>query len=373
MSQQDVPQIVMRLPHGEVPVWTVSEAPPAAFVRACVVPLNPDRVGVISDANVFRHYGTPLVTALAEAGCNVSTVVLEPGEKTKSLPIADEIYGYLSMTGFSRQSLLLALGGGVVGDLAGFVAGTYMRGMAYIQLPTSLLAQVDSAIGGKTAVNHPSAKNLVGLFYQPAAVWADTAWLRTLPPEEFASAFAEVLKYALVLDPELFRIIREIESLAVLRDREDLLADVVRRCVQAKVEVVQEDERETGYRRVLNFGHSYGHALEAATTFSRFRHGEAVAWGMILAQELGRTLGIVGDDWALASQDLVRRFLELPPLMDLSVEEVCPFLRRDKKNTGGQCFFVFSTAPGAYRFEPAVDFEQVQTVCRGFVNVPQPR
>lgn len=372
MSDQDVPQIVMQLPHVRVPVWTVKEAPLAAFIRCCVEPLSPDRVGVVSDSNVFRHYGGALVRALTGAGYNVSTVVLEPGEKTKSLPIADEIYGCLSMAGFSRQSLLLALGGGVVGDLTGFVAGTYMRGMAYIQMPTSLLAQVDSAIGGKTGVNHPSAKNLIGLFYHPAAVWADIAWLRTLPAEEFASAFAEVLKYALVLNPELFRMIQEFDGLPLLREREDLLADMVQHCVQAKIEVVQADEREAGYRRVLNFGHSFGHALEAATTYGRFRHGEAVAWGMIMAQELARTLGIVPDDWAAASQALVRRFLDLPRLADLSAEDLCPFLRRDKKNTGGNCFFVFSPAPGKYRFEAAVDFERVQQVVRGFVDDTQP-
>jgi len=354
--------IAICLPDQKIPVYLGSGETFDTFENLCLRPLKPDRVGIISDSNVFSLYGKSLESSLAGQGHDVTTVVLAPGEATKCLKITEEVTGCLGAAGFSRRSVLIALGGGVVGDLAGFVAGTYMRGMDYIHMPTSLLAQVDSSIGGKVGVNHPSAKNLVGLFHQPRSIWIDTSFLNTLPHEEFLNAFGEILKVAFILDEALYRILSHLESIHHIRTQPDLLRDVIRRCIRCKADVVEHDEKEGGYRRVLNFGHSYGHALEAATAYGRFRHGEAVAWGIIMAQRLALELELIGSSWAEESRMLVKRLMHLPGLTPIKSESVCEFIQRDKKNVGGKFFFVFSTAPGQYHFEPNVDAQLVRDV-----------
>ena len=275
--------------------------------------MAPDGIGIVSDTTVFHFYGRALESLLESRGHRVVTVVLPPGETSKNMEIAVEIYGELCENRFSRRSVLLALGGGVVGDLTGFVAGTYMRGIRFLQLPTSLLAQVDSSIGGKVGVNHRCGKNLVGLFHQPAAIWADTRCLSTLPPAEYLNAFGEILKYALVLDEALFARLEALPSVETVRADETLQAEVVRRCIRSKVAVVEQDEHEAGRRRVLNFGHTFGHAFESAGRYSLYRHGEAVALGMLLAQELGVEVGAVDRAWAERATGLIRRLLPLPP------------------------------------------------------------
>jgi 3-dehydroquinate synthase len=360
-------RIDIRTAAGPVPLCLGCGLDPADLEAELIRPLAPDGVGIISDTTVFQLYGRPLESLLESRGHRVITVVLPPGETSKTLEIAIEIYGELCENRFSRRSVLLALGGGVVGDLTGFVAGTYMRGIRFLQLPTSLLAQVDSSIGGKVGVNHSCSKNLVGLFHQPAAIWADTRCLDTLPPAEYLNAFGEILKYALVLDEPLFNRLEALPSVEAVRADAALQAELVRRCIRAKVSVVEQDEHEAGLRRVLNFGHTFGHALEVAGRYLRFRHGEAVAMGMLLAQELGAAVGAVDGAWADRSAGLIRRLLPLPATAGLATDEVLRHLGRDKKNVAGRRFFVFSTGPGRFVFREDVPESAIRPVLERFL------
>lgn len=340
------------------------------FEAGCLRPLDPDRVCLISDANVFELHGHRLEAFLEGRGYRLSPVSLPPGERSKTLETAGEIYGYFCENGLTRRSVLVALGGGVVGDLAGFIAGTYMRGIPYLQVPTSLLAQVDSAIGGKVGVNHHCSKNLVGLFNHPAAIWLDTAFLGTLPAPEWENAFGEILKYALILDPGLLELLEEAESVESLRQSSGHVTEIVRRCLRAKIAIVEADCHETGPRKVLNFGHTLGHALESAGRYERFRHGQAVALGMLMAQRLGRDLGLVDEGWHRRSTEVIRRLLPPPALEGLQPEVVFSFLGSDKKRTSPGHFFVFSTGPGQYLFQSDVASRPVLQVLSDFLRQP---
>ncbi len=354
----------IRYPQCTVPVFFADGREPADLERAVIRPLAPDRIAVVSDANVFARHGYALEALLTRAGHAVATVVLQPGEGTKSMEVAAEVAGSFCENGLSRRSLVLALGGGVVGDLAGFVAGIYMRGVRYVQLPTSLLAQVDSAVGGKVGVNLPGAKNMLGLFCQPAAVWVDVRYLDTLPEAEYRGAFGEVLKYALTLDAILYERLAALSAVAAVRGDAAFNAELVRRCVARKAEVAAADETEQGLRRVLNFGHTAGHALEAAGEYRRFRHGEAVAVGMVVAQELGRRLGCVDAAWAETSIGLVRRLLPPPALDGLDAGALMAVMAHDKKWSRRRQCFVFSTGPGRHRIEEDVPAEAVAEAFR---------
>ncbi len=360
-------RIDIRTASGPVPLFLGCGLDTASLEAELIRPLTPDRVAIVSDTTVFQLYGRALESLLESRGHRVVTVVLPPGEASKNLEIAVELYGELCENRFSRRSVLLALGGGVVGDLTGFVAGTYMRGIRFLQLPTSLLAQVDSSIGGKVGVNLRCGKNLVGLFRQPAAVWTDTRCLSTLPPEEYLNAFGEILKYALVLDEPLFERLEALPSVEAVRADEALQDEVVRRCIRSKVAVVEQDEHEAGYRRVLNFGHTFGHALETAGQYVRFRHGEAVALGMLLAQELGVAVGAVERAWADRGAGLIRRLLPLPATDGLAADELLHHLGHDKKNVAGRHFFAFSTGPGRYAFREDVPEAAIRTVLERFL------
>ncbi len=241
------------------------------------------RVGpcvVVTDENVAAHYRTPLRTTLEAAGWSPQVHVVPPGEATKSAKHLHDLYDTILGAGIDRETPLLALGGGVVGDLAGFAAATLLRGIPLVHVPTSLIAQVDSSIGGKTAINHPTGKNLIGAFYQPEVVCSDVLTLDTLPQREWTSGMAEVIKHACIADASLFD---QLEAhLVPVMNRQDrsLIGDVIHNAVQVKAEIVSADEREAGRRAVLNFGHTFGHAVEAVAGYGSFTHGEAVALGM---------------------------------------------------------------------------------------------
>jgi len=304
-----------------------------AYRRAGQAALS-DAVYVITDSNVHRHYGGRIADALSGEGFAVHTHVVPAGEASKSLEEASELYDWLTLHRAERNQAVIAMGGGVVGDLAGFVAATYLRGMPLVQAPTSLLAMVDAAIGGKTAVNQREAKNLVGAFYQPLLVFADVATLQTLPERELTSGWAEVIKHALIMDAEL---------LALLEDRVDALraldpaatTGVVRRSMALKAQVVAEDEREvTGRRSILNYGHTIGHALEAATGYGTLLHGEAVALGMLAAAEIGRRMGLTSPELAERQKTLLERFGLARPLPAVTAEAVLSAIALDKKVSG---------------------------------------
>ncbi len=235
---------------------------------------------LVSDENVAAHYRTPLTETLDEAGWTVKSLVLPPGESTKSAEHLHTIYDEALDWGIDRQTPVLSLGGGVIGDLAGFAAATLLRGLPLVHLPTSLLAQVDASVGGKTAINHRMGKNLIGAFYQPKLVCADPTTLDTLPMDEYTGGMAEVVKHALIGDAELFAFLEENTVPIFSRRDRDAIAETIERAVQVKAQVVSADEREAGRRAILNFGHTFAHAIEAVAGYGAFSHGEAVAVGM---------------------------------------------------------------------------------------------
>lgn len=296
------------------------------------------RVRLIADADVLAIYGPQLEAALRGEGFESESRGVPSGEASKSLEIASSLYDWLVETGTERRDLVLALGGGVVGDLAGFVAATFLRGLRLVQLPTSLLAQVDSSVGGKVAVNHPRGKNLIGAFYPPALVIADTATLSTLPRRE-ASAMAEVVKHGVILDEGLFSDI-EAQSDALASLEAGALEPIVARSIQIKARVVEQDEREAGLRAILNYGHTIGHAVETVTDLSVYRHGEAVAIGMAGAAAIAVELGMTGDEVERRQKELLVR-LNLPVACPgLSIGKLVAAMGRDKKASEGKVAWV---------------------------------
>jgi 3-dehydroquinate synthase len=273
-------------------------------------------------------------------------ILIPDGERFKNLGTIGRIYDGLIRAGADRATTLVALGGGVVGDITGFAAATYLRGVPFVQIPTTLLAQVDSAIGGKVGVNHPMGKNLIGAFHQPSAVVVDLDVLATLPRREFRSGLYEVIKYGMIASRPLFDRIRENLPALFARDHGTLLPVVSESC-RIKAGVVAEDEREAGPRRALNFGHTIGHALEAVTKYRRFRHGEAIAYGMLAAAELAVARRALPAEDRDALLELITQMGPLPPVTDLAPAEIVDAIARDKKVIAGRLHFVLPTKIGA--------------------------
>lgn len=301
------------------------------------------RCAVIADGNVAPRFGHFAIASLRDAGFEPALIAVPPGEKAKSLRVVEKCYDALAGQRLERKSFVVALGGGVTGDLAGFVAATYLRGIAFVQVPTTLLAQVDSSVGGKVGVNLAAGKNLVGAFHQPRLVLCDLDTLGTLPDREFRAGLAEVIKYGIISDPRLFaRIERDLEAL--LRRDPAVLGPVVARCCAIKADVVGQDETESGLRAILNFGHTIGHGLEAITAYGTFLHGEAISIGQVAAARLSeRLLGLPGADSARIA-DLFRR-AGLPVTLRLPRarrEKLFGAMRLDKKVSGGEVKFVLA-------------------------------
>ena len=252
----------------------------------------PQALLLIADETTQGLFGKTVADSLDAAGFSPVWTIVPPGESSKSLAMAEQAYDAAIRGGLDRGSAIVALGGGVVGDLAGFVAATYLRGVPFFQIPTTLLAQVDSSVGGKVAVNHPLGKNLIGAFHQPRGVLIDPRTLVSLPEREFISGMAEVIKYGLILDREFVGVLKE-DALAVISRTPQYLERIVARCCRLKAAVVERDERDTGERMLLNFGHTVGHAIEAAGNFCLFTHGEAVALGMLPAVRLSEMEGLL--------------------------------------------------------------------------------
>jgi len=301
--------------------------------------LRAGRCLLVSDENVATHYRTPLVEGLSNAGWTVRSIVLPPGEPTKSAPNLQALYDEALEWGVDRQTPVLALGGGVIGDLAGFAAATLLRGLPLVQLPTSLLAQVDASVGGKTAINHETGKNLIGAFYQPELVCADPKTLDTLPMREYTSGMAEVVKHALIYDPSLFKSLEEnLATVFSFKDRA-VVSDVVERAVQVKTEIVSADEREEGRRAILNFGHTFAHAIERVAGYGRFTHGEAVALGMRAGIYLSHQ-----KHPADIPRDRLDHIVKAIPIENdptsLSFADIYDAMSADKKNQGDTLRFV---------------------------------
>jgi 3-dehydroquinate synthase len=277
--------------------------------------------------------------AFGRLGGSKGPILVPDGERHKHLGTVSRVYEALLERGADRSAVIVAVGGGVIGDLVGFAAATFLRGVRLVQIPTTLLAQVDSAIGGKVGVNHALGKNLIGAFHPPRLVVADPDVLATLPRREFRSGLYEVVKYGVIASAPLLD--RVTDSLSALFDRDAAaLAAVVAESCRIKTAVVSADERESGVRRVLNFGHTVGHALEAATKYRRFRHGEAVAYGMLAALAIGVQRRITPPDAQARVARLIAQLGPLPPVADLSVRDIITAIGRDKKIVGGTLHFV---------------------------------
>ncbi|OHB69044.1 MAG: 3-dehydroquinate synthase [Planctomycetes bacterium RBG_13_63_9] len=322
-------------------------------------------VVVITDENVQEPYAIRVAESLAGESIEVDVVAVEPGEPSKSIDMVAGLWTGMLELGSDRKTVVAAVGGGVVGDLAGFVAATYARGVRFLQVPTSLLAQVDSSVGGKVGINLPEAKNMVGAFMQPIGVLIDTATLATLPPREYRAGLAEVVKYGVILDAELFNYL-EANAAALLGRDDDALARVISRCCRLKADVVEKDEREeTGLRAVLNYGHTFAHPLEALAGYGRILHGEAVAIGMVCASRLAERTGRVDDGFT----DRQRRLLEtlgLPvELPELDREQIIRAMMHDKKVQHGRLRFVLPSRMGHVEVVEDVDAKDVRAALDG--------
>ena len=297
---------------------------------------------VVSNPVVWRLHGERIGAALGRP----EVILVPDGERHKHLASVSHIYDALVRAEADRGSIVVAAGGGVIGDMAGFAAATYLRGIGLVQVPTTLLAQVDAAIGGKVGVNLSAGKNLVGAFHQPLLVATDPSVLQTLPRREYRAGLYEAIKYGMACSDGLFR--RLEATAAHLADPDTAaLTPIIEECSRIKAAIVSDDEREAGPRRVLNFGHTAGHAIEAATEYQRFRHGEAVAWGMLVASQVAVSRGLLTTNDAGALKALIMKLGPLPPVADLAAGELAAAMRRDKKVVDGTLHFVLPTAVGS--------------------------
>ncbi len=297
------------------------------------------RAFIVTDEHVIEH-ADQVSAALGNAGFQPLNVTLPAGESQKSLAMASYLYDQLAEVEADRKTLIVAVGGGVIGDLAGFVAATWNRGLPLFMVPTTLLAMVDSSVGGKVGINHPRGKNLIGAFHQPVGVWIDTAFLRTLPDREYRSGLAEVVKYGVILDAELFAYLEQ-HIAAILGREAECIRHIVSRSCRLKANVVEQDEREeTGLRAVLNYGHTFAHAFETVGGYGAWLHGEAVSAGMICASRLAQRRGLIGADVTERQRRLLQAFnLPIAP-QRWPVDDLLATMRRDKKAVAGRLRFV---------------------------------
>jgi 3-dehydroquinate synthase len=317
--------------------------------------LGPDTV-IVTNPVVKRHYGARVIRSLNAVGLKPTVLALPDGERTKSLKWVARVLNELLRRRYERKAWLVALGGGVVGDLAGFTASIYLRGIPFVQVPTTLVAQVDASIGGKTGVNHLLGKNLIGTFYQPKLVLIDPGALRTLPPHEYRAGLAEVIKYGVIADAEFFEFL-ERSMAQILKLEPAALHRVIRTSCAIKAAVVAEDEREGDRRRILNFGHTVGHALETLGGYRRYTHGEAVAIGMVVAARLAERLGLVDASVGMRIRALIERTglpADLPPR---SASALLRALRQDKKVQDRRIHFVLPDRIGHVIVRPVEEPE----------------
>ncbi|MFP1764100.1 3-dehydroquinate synthase [Lonsdalea quercina] len=318
-----------------------------------------DQVMLVTNDTLAPLYLNAVRTVLENVGVRVDQVILPDGEKYKSLTILDQVFSALLDKPHGRDTTLVALGGGVIGDLTGFAAACYQRGVRFIQVPTSLLAQVDSSVGGKTAVNHPLGKNMIGAFYQPASVVIDIDCLKTLPANELSSGLAEVIKYGIVFDSDFFAWLEtHIDAVRALENAP--AAYCIRRCCELKAEVVAADERENGLRALLNLGHTYGHAIEAEMGYGNWLHGEAVAVGTVMAAQAAYRLGLLGS----AEVDRIKALLTRAGLpitgpASMTPESYLPHMMRDKKVLGGELRLILPMAIGQAEIRSGVAHDVV--------------
>lgn len=311
------------------------------------------KVGVVTNPSLQQLYGNVVKRSLEKVGLTYHVICLPEGERAKTLKFVSRIVDELMAERFERTSVLVALGGGVVGDMTGFAAAIYLRGIPFVQVATTLVAQVDSSVGGKTGVNHPLGKNMIGAFYQPAMVLVDTDTLRTLPPRELVAGLAEVIKYGVIADGPFFRFLEDkIEQ--VLNLNQATIQAVVKRCCEIKASVVSKDERESGLRRILNYGHTVGHALELLGQYRRFVHGEAVGIGMVHEADLAHFLGRCSSAVVQRQRDLIQRAGLPVDMPQVTFQDLWQAMLHDKKVARGHVHCVLPRSIGKVEVKPLV-------------------
>ncbi|NCO75952.1 MAG: 3-dehydroquinate synthase [Cyanobacteria bacterium] len=322
------------------------------------------KILIISNAEIFDYYGNITVNSLEKAGFTVNYHLIPAGESYKTLDSISKIYDTALQFRLERNSTMLALGGGVVGDMTGFAAATWLRGINFIQIPTSLLGMVDASVGGKTGVNHPQGKNLIGAFYQPKLVLIDSSVLKTLPDREFRAGMAEVIKYGVIWDKTLFERLELANNLNSLNNLEDdLLTEILTRSCQAKADVVSQDEKEGGLRAILNYGHTIGHVVESLTNYNTFVHGEAVAIGMVAAGKIALEMNLWTSEESQRQYNLIEKAglpTKIPDYLD--VDMAIASLQMDKKVKGGKVRFILPEKIGKVIITDQVDSNLLQKV-----------
>lgn len=333
--------ITVSLNERSYPIWIIQKGLKQAGELLTEIGIR-GKVLIVSNPVIFRHYGAELSTALRTAGFDVQSYILPAGERYKTLKTVERIYQHCAQHRLERRSTLIALGGGVIGDMAGFAAATWLRGIHFVQIPTSLLAMVDASIGGKTGVNHPQGKNLIGAFYQPQAVLIDPEVLHTLPVREYRSGMAEVIKYGVIWEPELFALLEVQPRLSEYRFLSpETLEKILYFSCQAKATIVSQDEREGGIRALLNYGHTIGHGIETVTSYRHYTHGEAVALGMIAAGDIAVQMGWWSETEQHRQKELINK-VKLPTQLkpDIDLEAIKNALYWDKKVERGTVRFI---------------------------------
>lgn len=320
---------------------------------------------LVSDVSIGSFYGEKVLGILRQAGLEAELYLVPTGERSKSVEVAEKLYTKAIELRLDRKSAIFALGGGVVGDLTGFVAATYMRGVPFIQIPTSLLAQVDSSVGGKVAVNHRLGKNLIGAFYQPRAVFMDLSMMATLPEREIYTGLGEIIKYGIIYDADFFVYLeKNVEKILALQT--DALVHIIARSCEIKAAVVSQDEKETGLRIILNFGHTIAHAIESETGYTKYNHGEAVAIGMLGAAKISEAIGYINHDAVVRVQTLIERFHLPIKAKGCTVEKMRATILHDKKTVNGKVHWVLMEGIGKVSVNtnvPDAVVERIMTEC----------
>jgi len=312
------------------------------------------KVGIVTNPALKRLYGNTAKHSLGKAGLSCHVICLPEGERFKTLHSVSRILNELMTQRFERTSVLIALGGGVIGDMTGFAAAMYLRGIPFVQVATSLVAQVDSSVGGKTGVNHPLGKNMIGAFHQPALVLVDTDTLRTLPPRELVAGLAEVIKYGVIADNDFFRFLEDkVEE--ILKLDQSTIQAVVKRCCEIKAAVVSKDERESGLRRILNYGHTIGHALEFLGRYRKYLHGEAIGIGMVHEADLARYLGRCSSGLVTRQRDLIRRTGLPVDMPQVTFQGLWQAMLHDKKVARGHVYCVLPRSLGKVEVKPLLE------------------
>jgi len=318
------------------------------------------KAAIISNPTVFGLYGRTLAASLTGSGFEIIEIILPDGEEYKNLSSIEKIYEELLKKRFDRRSVMIALGGGVIGDITGFAASTYMRGIDFIQVPTTLLAQVDSSVGGKTGVNHALGKNMIGTFWQPRLVWVDISTLHSLSRRNFLAGIAEIIKYGIIWDSAFFDFLEKKRE-TILSLNPDDISYIIERSCEIKADVVSRDEREAGLRAILNFGHTIGHAIETATGYTAFLHGEAVAIGMHVESMIAREAGLIGSDEVSRIKHLLKTFglpTEIPA--GINIATLFGAMQLDKKTVAGDVKFILPEQIGKVRIQGNISEQVVQ-------------